>query len=45
MSEESSSDSDVRYIDPADNRGAGSSMGNQLEPWCEEQPFRFRIVP
>lgn len=44
MSEESSSDSDIRYIDPADNRGAGSSMGNQLEPWCEEQPFRIRIV-
>jgi hypothetical protein len=45
VSEESSSDSDIRYIDPSDNRGAGSSMGNQLEPWCEEQPFRFRIVP
>lgn len=45
MSEESSGDSDVRYIDPADNRGAGATMGNQLEPWCEEQPFRFRIVP
>lgn len=45
MSEESSADSDIRYIDPSDNRGAGSSMGNQLEDWCEEQPFRLRITP
>jgi hypothetical protein len=29
----------VRYIDPADNRGAGSVMGNA------EQPFRIRFVP
>jgi hypothetical protein len=45
ISLESSSDSDIRYIDPSDNRGAGSSMGNQLEDWCEDQPFRLRIVP
>jgi hypothetical protein len=45
MSEEGGANSDVRYIDPADNRGSGASMGNQLEGWCEGQPFRFRIVP
>jgi hypothetical protein len=45
MSEEGGYGASVRYIDPADNRGAGSSMGNQLEEWCEEQPFRIRFVP
>jgi len=45
MSEEGGYGADVRYIDPGDNRGAGSSMGNQLEDWCEEQPFRIRFVP
>ena len=45
MSEEGGYGASVRYIDPADNRGSGSSMGNQLEEWCEEQPFRIRFVP
>jgi hypothetical protein len=36
---------DVRYIDPSDNRGAGASMGNQLEGWCEGQAFRIDITP
>jgi Deoxyribonuclease NucA/NucB len=45
MSEEGGYGASVRYIDPADNRGAGSTMGNQLEDWCEEQPFRIRFVP
>lgn len=45
MSREGGANSDVRYIDPSDNRGAGSSMGNQLEAWCEDQPFRIRITP
>ena len=45
MSEEGGYGADVRYIDPSDNRGAGSSMGNQLEDWCEEQPFRITFVP
>jgi Deoxyribonuclease NucA/NucB len=44
MSEEGGYGASVRYIDPSDNRGAGSVMGNQLEPWCEEQPFRIRLV-
>ena len=35
---------DFRFIDPSDNRGAGSVMGNALEGWCEDQPFRIRIV-
>jgi Deoxyribonuclease NucA/NucB len=45
MSEEGGYGADIRYIDPSDNRGAGSSMGNQLEDWCEEQPFRISFVP
>jgi len=39
------SGADVRYIDPSDNRGAGATMGNALEGWCEDQPFRIDIVP
>jgi hypothetical protein len=45
MSEEGGYGASVRYIDPSDNRGAGSTMGNQLEEWCEEQPFRIDFVP
>jgi hypothetical protein len=45
MSAEGGYGADIRYIDPADNRGAGSTMGKQLEPWCEDQPFRFRFTP
>jgi Deoxyribonuclease NucA/NucB len=44
MSEEGGRGASVRYISPADNRGSGSVVGNQLEPWCEEQPFRIRFV-
>jgi hypothetical protein len=44
MSREGGTGADVRYIDPSDNRGAGSVMGNALEGWCEDQPFRIRIV-
>jgi hypothetical protein len=45
MSAEGGSGADVRYIDPSDNRGAGATMGNALEGWCEGQPFRIDIVP
>lgn len=45
MSDEGGAGADVRYIDPSDNRGAGSSMGNQLEDWCNGQPFRIDLVP
>jgi hypothetical protein len=44
MSREGGTGADVRYISPSDNRGAGSVMGNALEPYCEDQPFRFRIT-
>jgi hypothetical protein len=44
MSREGGAGADVRYIDPSDNRGAGASMGNQLEGWCEGQPFRVDIT-
>jgi Deoxyribonuclease NucA/NucB len=45
MSREGGSGADVRYIDPSDNRGAGATMGNALEGWCEGQPFRIDITP
>jgi Deoxyribonuclease NucA/NucB len=44
MSREGGTGADVRYINPSDNRGAGAVMGNTLEPYCEHQPFRFRIT-
>jgi Deoxyribonuclease NucA/NucB len=44
MSREGGWGASVRYIDPADNRGSGASMGNQLAGWCEDQPFRIRFV-
>jgi len=45
MSAEGGAGADVRYIDPSDNRGAGATMGNALEGWCEGQPFRIDITP
>jgi Deoxyribonuclease NucA/NucB len=44
MSREGGTGADVRYIDPSDNRGAGATMGNALEGWCEDQPFRIDIT-
>jgi len=44
MSREGGTGADVRYINPSDNRGAGATMGNALEDYCEDQPFRFRIT-
>ena len=44
MSDEGGAGADVRYIDPSDNRGAGATMGNALEDWCNTQPFRIRIT-
>lgn len=44
MSDEGGAGADVRYIDPSDNRGAGSTMGNALEDWCNGQPFRIDIT-
>jgi hypothetical protein len=45
MSREGGYGADIRYIDPSDNRGAGSVMGNALEDYCEDQPFRIRFIP
>jgi hypothetical protein len=45
MSREGGAGADVRYINPSDNRGAGATMGNALEGWCEDQPFRIDITP
>jgi hypothetical protein len=45
VSSEGGAGADVRYIDPSDNRGAGATVGNALEDWCNGQPFRVDIVP
>ncbi len=45
MSREGGYGADIRYIDPSDNRGAGSVMGNALEAYCEDQPFRISFTP
>ena len=44
MSDEGGGGASVRYIDPSDNRGAGATMGNALEDWCNDQPFRIDII-
>jgi hypothetical protein len=44
MSDEGGAGADVRYIDPSDNRGAGATVGNALEDWCNGQPFRIDIT-
>jgi hypothetical protein len=44
MSFEGGAGADVRYIDPSGNRGAGATVGNALEDWCEGQPFRIDIT-
>lgn len=37
--------SDIAYIPFSDNRGSGSSMGNQLSDYCTGQPFRIVLKP
>jgi len=37
--------SDIAFIPFSDNRGSGSSMGNQLSDWCQGQPFRINLTP
>ncbi len=36
---------DIRYITPADNVGAGASIGNQLRPYDNGQRFRIVMCP
>jgi Deoxyribonuclease NucA/NucB len=45
VSAEGGAGADVRYISPSDNRGSGATVGNALEGWCEDQPFRIDIAP
>ncbi len=45
VSSEGEYGADVRYVPSSDNRGAGASMGDQLEGWCEDQAFRIQTVP
>lgn len=42
-SEEGGAGADVAYILSADNRSAGSRMGNQMEPYCDGT--RFLLEP
>ena len=37
--------SDIAYIPFGDNRGSGSSMGNQLSKYCTGQSFRIVLKP
>lgn len=41
MSAEGGEGSSVRHIDSGENRSAGAVMGNQLEPYCDDQRFRI----
>lgn len=36
--------SDIAYIPYSDNRGSGSSMGNQLSDYCTGQPFKIVLA-
>ncbi len=39
VSDEGGKGADVRYVRSAENRSAGSVMGRQLAPYCNEQRF------
>jgi hypothetical protein len=44
VSHEGGTDADVRYVPSADNRGAGSVLGDRLERYCDAQRFRLRVT-
>lgn len=44
FSREGGRGADVRYVPSSDNRGAGSSLGNQLRRYCNGQAFRIRVT-
>jgi hypothetical protein len=44
VSSEGGTGADVRYVPSADNRGAGSVLGDRLEHYCDGQRFRLRIT-
>ena len=44
VSREGGTGADVRYVPSADNRGAGTVMGEQLHPYCDGQRFRLRVT-
>jgi hypothetical protein len=43
MCREGGSGADIRYIKPADNRGAGSWVGNQLEDYPDGTRVKFIV--
>ena len=42
FSDEGGAGSDVRYVDDAENQGAGSVVGRVLRPYCDGQRFTVR---
>jgi hypothetical protein len=44
VSREGGAGADVRYVPSADNRGAGSVMGQRLQRYCDGQRFRLRAT-
>jgi hypothetical protein len=44
MTQEGGTGADIRYIDPSDNRGAGSFIGNQLRDYPDGTPFVIDII-
>jgi hypothetical protein len=44
MSREGGTGADVRYVPSADNRGAGTVMGERLHPYCEGQRFGLCVI-
>jgi hypothetical protein len=44
VSREGGADVHVRYVPSADNRGAGSVLGDRLEHYCDGQRFRLRVT-
>jgi hypothetical protein len=44
VSREGGAGADVRYVPSADNRGAGSVLGDRLEGYCDGQRFRLRVT-
>lgn len=43
MCREGGKNADVKYIDPSDNRGAGSWIGNQLEKYKDGTKVQFIV--
>jgi RHS repeat-associated protein len=45
MAKEGGTGAHIKYIDPSDNRGAGSSIGHALRPYRDRTKVKFVVVP